>query len=154
MSIVRIFQTAEEVEKTFNDYLESLKRKGYSKQVVNSKTGSVETLTVPKPPTVEGFSLFAGIDPRSIYRYNSTIDEEINPNTGRAYTEQERDVIVAVFRVYTAIKDDHIGGGLNQQYNGGLVARLHAIADSANINQIGSGTALNITISSDDLKLK
>lgn len=154
MSYNRVFPTGQAVTDCYEKYLESLQKKGYPKQVLNSKTNEVVTLMIPKPPTVEGFALFAGIDPATLYTYKNLVNEEINPNTNEPYTEKEKEIITAFYHTYVDIKDNHIGGGLNQMYNGGLVARLHNIADSANVNNVGSGAVLNINITNDDLKLK
>ena len=167
--------TAESLMIKYNDYLESIKRKGYIKRdniKSGERAGDVIQHLVPKPVSIDGFCLFAGIEISTfkfwVRRYDNykaealsnelTIEEYINNKDLSGFKESDIEAIKvyqAASRVKELILEELVGGGVAGTYNPALTAMIAGLKNQEeerdeNARKVGD---INITINGDKIDL-
>ena len=126
--------TATQIENLYIDYLDHLKTQGFIKpELIKSgeRAGEVINVVIPKPQSVEGFCLFAGMLPQLFFDYIKGDQVSIS-----------KEVHEAFIRVNVSIKDHQVTGGLANVLNPMLAARINGIADKTENTIIAEPTTI------------
>lgn len=135
----RIFETPEDLEKTFNEYLEFMKTQTWKKQEFIKSgefAGKIIELETQRPLTMESFCLFANINSKYLYQLNED-------------TKQKFSNIVT--RIHETLREQKVSGAMVGAYNSNLVARLEGITDKHDITSNGDSISLNVNVSNPGL---
>lgn len=117
----------EELTEKYDKYIEWLKTQYYNKaDIIRSgeRAGEQINIKIDKPPTVQGFCLYAGIKTQTLYNAIKGNSDNISDELLDTYT-----------RIYESIQDYQVGGAVAGLLNPMLVARINGITETVNVNQ-------------------
>ena len=133
---------AEQLTQMWNDYLIACEQtKSVRRELVKSgeQAGKIYDITVDKPLTMKGFSVFTGIDDETLLSYCSKEKENI-----------DKDLIAIATHIRESIADYIDSGCLNGTLVSAYGAKLRGLKDIQQVEQINPE---QINISIDGMKI-
>ena len=133
--ITRPFKfTADQLNDIFIRYKADLKNKTFTKKIYDQKNSCVVDIELQRPPTIQGFCMFADMNIQTFYNLMNGDSENI-----------DNQIIEIITHVKVFIQEYQISGAILNELNPNIVARLNGLNDTINVES-NSQPVINISL--------